>query len=177
MEESALDKNIRKFKTHLSTYPNKQLAQLLRGYVLPIMEEMRFEYSDAFSYLEDQISGDGSDSEVLDEARDTVIFLATFLDGVLGHLGWLKENEIAEEFPTELRGAFEEAKERIVSLMQSIEEAQASSDDDDGDEEDEQEAAAAEAATAEAATAEAATAEAVVAAEQSADTTTNNAVA
>ena len=143
-QEAPLDKSLRKFKMHLTTYPNKQLAQLLRGYVVPILEELRFEYSDAFSYLEDRLdSGDiGSGfSDVLEESKDTVLFLASLLDTVLTTVGWLKENEVSEEFPAEIREMFDEAKGRVVSLMQSIEEAQSDDDDDDdGDDDDDADA-------------------------------------
>lgn len=138
-QEAPLDKSLRKFKTHLSTYPNKQLAQLLRGYVVPILEELRFEYSDAFSYLEDRLDagdvGEGT-GDALEESKDTVLFLSSFLDTVLTTVGWIRENEISSEFPEDLKELFDEAKTRVVSLMHSIEEAQGELEDADDDDDD-----------------------------------------
>jgi hypothetical protein len=134
-ENSPLDVSFRKFKAHVANYPNKQLSQLLRGYLIPILEEMRFEYSDAFAYLEDQIDSD-ADPEVLEESKETVLMLAALLDAVLAKVGWIQENEIHESFPEDLREGFEQVKERVVNLLQSIEAAQDAEDDDEDTDED-----------------------------------------
>ena len=177
-QEAPLDKSLRKFKMHLTTYPNKQLAQLLRGYVVPILEELRFEYSDAFSYLEDRLdSGDigGDTSDVLEESKDTVLFLASLLDNVLTTVGWLKENEISEEFPAEIRELFDEAKNRVISLMASIEEAQSEDEDEDEDENEDEDEDDIEEESVEAATKQASTvSEEVVVASETAENSTQN---
>ena len=136
-ESNPLDVSLRKFKTHVANYPNKQLSQLLRGYLIPILEEMRFEYSDAFAYLEDQLDSD-ADPEVLEESKETVLMLAALLDAVLAKVGWIQENEIHESFPEDLRENFEQVKERVVNLLQNIEAAQNEDDEDDEDEDEDE---------------------------------------
>ena len=130
-EESTLDKSLRKFKTHLSTYPNKQLAALMRGYVLPIMEEMRFEYSDAFSYIEDRVDSldEGVDTELLEKSKRTILVLSALLDDVLQRAGWIKDDAFSADFPEDLRAVFKQATAQVIELLQEISEA--TSDDED----------------------------------------------
>lgn len=130
---------LQKYEDRLSKANHVDGKQLALNYLFPLIRKLAgtvgetlAAHEEAINDIEDALTNDG---DVLSQARDTIVMLATLLDETMVTAGFYtatnKGLQDTGKAPAELRTKFVEAAQQVVATMQAIEEELNGEDDED----------------------------------------------
>jgi hypothetical protein len=132
---------LQKYEDRLSKANHVDGKQLALNYLFPLIRKLAgavgealAEHEEAINDIEDALQNDG---DVLAQARDTIVMLATLLDETMVTAGFYtatnKGLQDTGKAPAELRAKFVDAAQQVVATMQAIEEELNGEDEEDAE--------------------------------------------
>lgn len=121
--------------------------EVIEYYVMPLLDELRAEYSEGFAFVQDQLDRlDIPDEDValLKRGKDLILMLGNLMDHTVRQVGWVKDGQLSVDFPAHLRTAYEQVIVDVKSWSEDfavVMAARADEDDEDDGEEGEGEEA------------------------------------
>lgn len=126
----------RLFSADFDTPDVNKLVRTHLGAILQGLTERLDAVEDAVEEVLDNQGSDDSEfwQEVANRATATLIDCATLFDSVYKKNGWLGQNGLTPNTPSEFRDAFLELGQRIASIAKDVEAGPPAEDEDDDEE-------------------------------------------
>jgi hypothetical protein len=140
---AAFDVAVERTKKALARNPQISAADLLTRFVLPLLGEMRSEYTSMLDEYGDQLDEinealdtlDVPDEDMLEQAKQLVLMLGNLVDNTFARVGWTGSQGATENMPPDIRQAFQQAAGETRAFFERL--AELEEDDEDQDEEEE----------------------------------------
>jgi hypothetical protein len=148
--DAAFASLVTKTKATLKKHPNMSAADVMIGFTIPMLEDIRKDHKETREAVEDlwDYIGELPEGPLLEEVEQMFLGLSGFLDQVLLRAGWLAQTGPTDLFPRDMRDQFialarqlgetqeRVAKARVLAEGGDDEDEDEDDDDDDGDDAD-----------------------------------------